>query len=176
LLPGDARQSLAGYRPPEDAAPPQAETGQCRCHSPAGYFCRSNVAVPSATLAPTVGAVGGAAAVVPAVDELVFTNSHGQPWRRRTFAELVRDARKAAGLPVSVTFHALRHHYASALIAAGCSIKAVQEALGHKNASETLDTYSHLWPADEDRVRDAIEGLHGPSRVTHVSHATDRTL
>jgi hypothetical protein len=50
------------------------------------------------------------------------------------------------------------------------------EALGHKNASETLDTYSHLWPADEDRVRDAIEGLHGPSRVTRVSHATDRTL
>jgi integrase len=112
----------------------------------------------------------------PAVDELVFTNSHRQAWRRGTFAELVRDARKAAGLPVSVTFHDLRHHYASVLIAAGCSIKAVQEALGHKNASETLNTYSHLWPADEDQVRDAIEGLHGPSRVSHVSRATGTTL
>jgi site-specific recombinase XerD len=112
----------------------------------------------------------------PAVDELVFTSSHGQAWRRGTFAELVRDARKAAGLPVSVTFHDLRHHYASVLIAPGCSIKAVQEALGHKNASETLDTYSHLWPADEDRVRDAIEGLHGPSSVSDVSRATGTTL
>jgi integrase len=88
----------------------------------------------------------------------------------------VRDARKTAGLPVSVTFHDLRHHYASVLIAAGCSIKAVQEALGHKNARETVDTYSHLRPADEDRVRDAIEGLHGPSRVTDVSRAPCTTL
>jgi site-specific recombinase XerD len=76
----------------------------------------------------------------PAVDDLVFTGSHGQPWRRGTFAELVRDARQEAGLPPSVTFHDLRHYYASALIAAGSSIKAVQEALGHKNARETLDT------------------------------------
>jgi integrase len=43
-----------------------------------------------------------------------------------------------------LTFHDLRHHVASVLIAAGCSIKAVQEGLGHANASETLDTYSQL--------------------------------
>jgi hypothetical protein len=55
---------------------------------------------------------------------------------------------------------------------ARCSIKA----LGHKNASETLDTYSHLWPADEDRLRDAVQALHGPSRVTRVSRASDATL
>jgi site-specific recombinase XerD len=58
------------------------------------------------------------------------------------------------------------------VIAAGCSIKAVQSALGHANTSETLDTYSHLWPADEDRLRDAVEQLHGPSRVSVVSRAT----
>ena len=112
----------------------------------------------------------------PAVDGLVFTSSQRQPWRRGTFAELVRSAREAAGLPASVTFHDLRHHYASALIAAGCSIKAVQEALGHKNASETLDTYSHLFPSDEDRVREAVEALHGSSRVTPVSRVTGATL
>lgn len=50
------------------------------------------------------------------------------------------------------------------LIAAGCSIKAVQEALGHANASETLDTYSHLWPSDDDRIRDAVQSLHGHGR------------
>jgi integrase len=112
----------------------------------------------------------------PAVDGLVFTSTQDRPWRRGTFAELIRHAREDAGLPASVTFHDLRHHYASVLIAAGCSIKAVQSALGHKNASETLDTYSHLWPADEDRLRDAVEALHGPSRVTHVSRAPGTTL
>ena len=25
------------------------------------------------------------------------------------------------------------------------------------DASETLDTYSHLWPTDEGRIRDAID-------------------
>ncbi len=75
-----------------------------------------------------------------------------------------------------MTFHDLRHHYASALIAAGCSIKAVQEALGHANASETLDTYSHLWPTDEDRIKDAIAAVHDPSRVTVVSRAGGTTL
>jgi hypothetical protein len=50
------------------------------------------------------------------------------------------------------------------LIAAGCSIMAVQEALGHANASETLDTYSHLLPSDDDRIRDAVQSLHGHAR------------
>jgi site-specific recombinase XerD len=112
----------------------------------------------------------------PAIDALVFTSTHRQPWRRGTFAELIRQARQDAGLPASVTFDDLRHHYASALIAAGCSIKAVQSALGHKNAGETLDTYSHLGPADEDRLRDAVQALHGPSRVTRVSRAGSAKL
>jgi hypothetical protein len=90
------------------------------------------------------------------LDGLIFTNNRGEPWRRGTFSEIIRNARAAADLPASLTFHDLRHHFASVLIAAGCSIKAVQVALGHANASETLDTYSHLWPADDDRIRRAI--------------------
>lgn len=118
----------------------------------------------------------------PAVDGFVFSTSHGCPWRRGAFARHVRTARGRAKLPPLkdgedprklpewVTFHDLRHHYASVLIAAGCSIKAVQSALGHKNASETLDTYSHLWPADEDRLRQAVELLHRPQgKLTQVS-------
>jgi integrase len=54
-------------------------------------------------------------------DGLVFTNPRGEPWRRNTFTMLVAQARTAAGLPEPVTFHDLRHHFASVLIAAGCS-------------------------------------------------------
>ena len=32
-------------------------------------------------------------------------------------------------------------------------------ALGHDSARITLDTYAHLIPGDEDRVRDAIDRL-----------------
>jgi hypothetical protein len=39
-------------------------------------------------------------------------------------------------------------------------------------AAETLDTYSHVLPADDDRIRDAVEVAHlvePSSRVTVVS-------
>lgn len=58
-----------------------------------------------------------------------------------------------------VTSHSLRHFYASGLIAAGCDVVTVQRALGHKSASITLNTYSHLWPSAEDRTRAAADGL-----------------
>lgn len=104
-------------------------------------------------------------------DGLVFTNDRGQPWKRNALGGVIARARPRAGLPVGTTFHDLRHHFASVLVAAGCSIKAVQDALGHANASETLDTYSYLWLADEDRIRDAVQNLHGGSGVTLVSRA-----
>lgn len=54
-------------------------------------------------------------------------------------------------------FHDLRHYYASVLIRAGESVKVVQARLGHKTATETLDTYAALCPDDEDRSRVAVD-------------------
>lgn len=70
-----------------------------------------------------------------------------------------RQARKKAGLAESVTYHDLRHFFASILISSGCSIKQVQSALGHESAKVTVDIYAHLFPGNEDRVRDAIDRL-----------------
>lgn len=65
----------------------------------------------------------------------------------------------AAGAP-GLHLHGLRHFYASGLIAAGCDVVTVQRALGHANATTTLNTYSHLWPSAEDRTRKAAAGLY----------------
>jgi integrase len=99
-------------------------------------------------------------------DDYVFRASEGGPMRRTAFSARVwRPAINAAGLPTSFTFHHLRHYYASLLIRHGESIKTVQARLGHASASETLDTYSHLWPDSEDRTRSAIdEVLGGPNQ------------
>ena len=40
---------------------------------------------------------------------------------------------------------------------AGSSVKVVQARLGHASATETLDTYAHLWPDDEDQTRAAVQ-------------------
>lgn len=106
------------------------------------------------------------AAVDPEHGALVFTTPSGEPIRRNRFGEVWRAAVGRAGVRPELTFHDLRHYYASLLIRHGESVKVVQRRLGHKTAQETLDTYGHLWPDSDDRTRDAVDaelfGAAGP--------------
>jgi len=88
---------------------------------------------------------------------LVFTNKVGRPLNRSAIWEVWHPAARRAALPTWATFHDLRHFYASLLIARGCSVKAIQRRLGHQSATETLDTYGHLWPDSDDETRDAVD-------------------
>jgi len=72
-----------------------------------------------------------------------------------------------------VDFHELRHFYASLLIHAGESVKVVQARLGHKSAVETLDTYGHLWPDDEEGTRAAVDSALGPALTDEAVHERD---
>jgi site-specific recombinase XerD len=67
-------------------------------------------------------------------------------------------ARKKTDLSAAVSFHTLRHTYASLLIAAGTNIKAVQESMGHGSIKITTDIYGHLYPTEDLRTRTAIDG------------------
>lgn len=94
-------------------------------------------------------------------DDLLFTTERGMPVARNRWSELWSAAVRKAGVPKDVGgtragSHTLRHFYASTLIAAGCSVPMVQAAMGHASAEETLRTYAHLWPKDDERTRDAI--------------------
>jgi integrase len=91
-------------------------------------------------------------------DELIFP-----PITRQLFSKLFRAAVTRAGLSRSITYHDLRHYYASLLIRHGESIKTVQERLGHSSAVTTLNTYSHLWPDSDDRTRAAVDEVLGAS-------------
>ncbi|MCI2422760.1 site-specific integrase [Saccharopolyspora sp. K220] len=91
---------------------------------------------------------------------LVMTNSNGEALKRPTFNQWAwSPARQRVGIPASREngCHALRHYYASVLLDAGESIKAVSEYLGHASAGYTLKTYTHLMPTSEDRTRKAID-------------------
>jgi CRP-like cAMP-binding protein len=75
---------------------------------------------------------------------LLFTNRFGRRMRRQSWNDVWNKAAKKADLPPGTTPHDLRHYYASLLIAKGCSVKAVQTALRHKTATETLEPGSLL--------------------------------
>ena len=57
--------------------------------------------------------------------------------------------------------HALRHFYASVLLDAGESIKALSEWLGHSDPAFTMRVYTHLMPASAERARKAIDRVLG---------------
>ena len=98
--------------------------------------------------------------VVPMIgdDGWLFGNMHGGPVPPTTVGMWWSKLRTVAGVP-HLHVHALRHHYASGLIAQGCDVVMVQRAMGHKSPSITLDTYSHLWPSAEDKTREASSSL-----------------
>jgi integrase len=93
-------------------------------------------------------------------EPIIFSNQADSPLSRTWFSRAVwQPAIKSSGLPDGLTFHDLRHFYASLLISRGSSVKVVQARLGHKSAVETLDTYGHLWPDDEDLTRQAVDAV-----------------
>lgn len=95
-------------------------------------------------------------------DDLVFTSSNGAVLRASNFRRDVwDDAVKAAGLDGLVP-HGLRHTAASLAIAAGADVKVVQQMLGHKSATMTLDLYGHLF---ENRLDDVAERLDAAARA-----------
>ncbi len=90
---------------------------------------------------------------------LVFTAPQGGPLRYSNFRRSVWDpARGRAGEDLEdITPHHLRHTCASLMRAAGADVKAIQQQLGHRNASVTLDTYTHLFEGDLDEVMERLD-------------------
>jgi integrase len=77
---------------------------------------------------------------------LVFPSGAGTPLSggnlNRTFKALL----KRAGLSSMIRFHDLRHTCATLLLKQGVNPKFVQELLGHRDVSLTLNVYSHVLP------------------------------
>jgi integrase len=79
---------------------------------------------------------------------------HDHNWRTRVFNLAASDTDLDA---MGLTPHRLRHTAASAAIAVGADVKVIRQMLGHKDATESLNTYGHLWPDRLDEVSRALE-------------------
>ncbi|MBQ1012767.1 tyrosine-type recombinase/integrase, partial [Micromonospora sp. M51] len=106
----------------------------------------------------------------PRTVELYLTTPAGLALSRSMFNSGVwKPAIRTTGIPDGRHngMHVLRHTYASVLLDAGESIKALSAYLGHADPGFTLRTYTHLLPASEDRTRRAIDkalGGHQPGK------------
>ncbi len=101
----------------------------------------------------------------PVTATLLFTSRSVGALHTLTFNTTAwRPAREAAGITEG-GMHALRHYFASVLLAGGVDIKALSEYLGHHDPAVTLRIYAHLMPSAEGRALRAIEGAFAESRV-----------
>jgi integrase len=95
---------------------------------------------------------------------VMVTNPHRDLYTRQAFNNVVwRPAFKRAGLTYRESaadgMHALRHLYASHMIAEGVSIKELAAYLGHVDEGFTLRTYVHLMPNSHQRARQASDAM-----------------
>lgn len=89
---------------------------------------------------------------------LVFPSPSGKRWDNDSFNQRVlKPALKAANLPSEVTFHDLRHTFASLMIAADTHPKTLQALLGHRDIRVTMNIYSHLCEGAEEAAMEQFE-------------------
>ena len=77
-------------------------------------------------------------------DELVFTRKNGAVWAHNDHIRALKAACQVAKVKPEVTFHELRHTYASLLINNGVELPVIAKLLGHVDTRVTFKHYAHL--------------------------------
>ncbi len=92
-----------------------------------------------------------------AADAALFVGVRGGPLHPRIVQGLIQKLRPLLGLPETATPHALRHSFATHLLAGGGDLRTIQELLGHASLSTTqrytavdakklLEVYDEAYP------------------------------
>ncbi len=115
------------------------------------------------TLPATAAAIADYVRLCPfdlATDAPLFRGARGGALNPRLIALAMQRTRAALGLPASATPHALRHSFATHLLAAGGDLRAIQELLGHASLS-TTEAYTAV---DTARLMDVYTAAHPRAR------------
>lgn len=92
----------------------------------------------------------------------LFVGAKGGPLSPRIIQLAMQRMRASLGLPDTATPHALRHSFATHLLAAGADLRQIQELLGHASLS-TTQIYTAV---DRDRLLAIYEKAHPRHKVS----------
>ncbi|MDA1090019.1 MAG: tyrosine recombinase XerC [Proteobacteria bacterium] len=93
-------------------------------------------------------------------DGPVFVGKRGKRLSARIIQRQMTEIRAMLGLPETATPHALRHSFATHLLAGGGDLRTIQELLGHASLS-TTQRYTEV---DAERLKTVYDGAHPRAR------------
>lgn len=76
----------------------------------------------------------------------------------RTLQTIFNNAVEKIGIQKDLTFHSLRHSFATHLLESGVDLRYIQELLGHKN-SRTTEIYTHVTTTSLQRITNPLDQL-----------------
>ncbi|VVC76768.1 Tyrosine recombinase XerD [Aquicella siphonis] len=80
-------------------------------------------------------------------EEFLFTRNDSHKWGKSHQARPMLEACRIAKITPSISFHELRHTYASALAMKGVPLQVIAAVLGHTDTRITHKHYAHLMPS-----------------------------
>jgi site-specific recombinase XerD len=89
----------------------------------------------------------------------LFAGEHeGEPYSARSAQQVFNKVFKSMGLPANISFHSLRHSYATHLHESGTDIKYIQELLGHNDIRTTL-RYTHVSKKQLGKIESPLDKI-----------------
>jgi integrase len=108
-------------------------------------------------------------------EEPLLARSDGSTWRSSHQLRRMEEASKAANINPPVSFHILRHTYASRLAMRGAPMPVIAAQLGHQDTRMTERHYAHLGPSYVAETVRALFGSYGlgeePQKVISIRAA-----
>ena len=101
----------------------------------------------------------------------MFTRADGKPWGKNHQVRPLAETCTTAKIAPPITFHELRHTYASTLAQRGIDLLTLSKLLGHADTRITSRHYAHLC---DDSLRIAVQqlpafGHQSENKVTAIS-------
>jgi integrase/recombinase XerC len=91
----------------------------------------------------------------------LFVGKRGKRLQAAHVQATLRRVRRALGLPETATPHALRHSFATHLLASGGDLRTIQELLGHAS----LSTTQRYTAVDMARLSEVYRAAHPRAKI-----------
>ena len=82
----------------------------------------------------------------------------GEPYSARSAQEIFQFAKRKAGISKPITFHSLRHSFATHLLEKGIDIHFIKQLLGH-NDLKTTERYLHVKRQDLVKIVNPLDSI-----------------